>query len=171
MHAIGRGRRQRDGDHGGARSQDLGRSAEVRHCGQQKEDGEGGGADGAGPADAVAATDAAAAAHELEALSPTALSVTLEAVRRARKLPSLEDALEQEFRAVSWFIHQHDLHEGIRAQVIDKDRNPKWDPPTLDAIPPTLPEFVLTEQHYDPVWPDRVPAPAGGSAGPAGSAG
>ncbi|MGR0318394.1 enoyl-CoA hydratase/isomerase family protein [Agromyces sp. ZXT2-3] len=96
---------------------------------------------------------AAAAADELETLSPTALAVTLEAVRRARTLPSLEDALEQEFRAVSWFIGQHDLHEGIRAQVIDKDRSPKWDPPTLDDVPRGLPARVLEEQLHDPVWP------------------
>ena len=74
-------------------------------------------------------------------------------MRRARTLPSLEEALEQEFRAVSWFIGEHDLHEGIRAQVIDKDRNPKWDPSTLDDVPPTLPERVLTEQRHEPVWP------------------
>jgi hypothetical protein len=33
---------QRDGDHGGIRSQDAGGTAEVRRCGQQNEDGEGG---------------------------------------------------------------------------------------------------------------------------------
>lgn len=110
-------------------------------------------ADGAGRADAASAAYAAAAADELDALSPTALTITLEAVRRARTLPTLEDALEQEFRAVSWFIGQHDLHEGIRAQVIDKDRAPKWDPPELDDIPPTLAARVLEEQLHDPVWP------------------
>ncbi|KZE93952.1 putative enoyl-CoA hydratase echA8 [Agromyces sp. NDB4Y10] len=106
-----------------------------------------------GRADAAAAAYAAGAADELEALSPTALTVTLEAVRRARTLRSLEEALEQEFRAVSWFIGEHDLHEGIRAQVIDKDRNPKWDPPTLDGVPAGLAERVLTEQLHEPVWP------------------
>ncbi|WP_353829275.1 enoyl-CoA hydratase/isomerase family protein [Agromyces sp. SYSU T0242] len=97
---------------------------------------------------------AAAAADELEVLSPTALTVTLEAIRRARALPRLEDALEQEFRAVSWFIGQHDLHEGIRAQVIDKDRSPAWDPPTLAEVPDGLAARVLDEQRYDPVWGD-----------------
>jgi enoyl-CoA hydratase len=110
-------------------------------------------AGGSARADAAAAAYAAAAADELDALSPTALTITLEAVRRARTLPTLEDALEQEFRAVSWFIGQHDLHEGIRAQVIDKDRSPTWDPPELADIPPTLAARVLEEQLHDPVWP------------------
>jgi enoyl-CoA hydratase len=109
--------------------------------------------DAAERAGAAAAAYAAGAADELETLSPTALTITLEAVRRARALPRLEDALEQEFRAVSWFIGEHDLHEGIRAQVIDKDRNPKWDPPTLDGVPPGLADRVLEEQLHDPVWP------------------
>jgi enoyl-CoA hydratase len=109
-----------------------------------------------GREDAAASAYAAAAADELETLSPTALTVTLESVRRARTLPSLEDALEQEFRLVSWFIEQHDLREGIRAQVIDKDRSPKWNPSTLDAVDPALAARVLDTQVHDPVWPDRT---------------
>ncbi|WP_350348138.1 enoyl-CoA hydratase/isomerase family protein [Agromyces sp. G08B096] len=105
------------------------------------------------PLDPGAPAAAAAAADELETLSPTALAVTLEAVRRSRALPRLEDALEQEFRAVTWFIEQHDLREGIRAQVIDKDRQPRWNPPQLGDVPPHLAEQVLTEQRFAPVWP------------------
>ncbi|HKH08375.1 MAG TPA: enoyl-CoA hydratase/isomerase family protein [Agromyces sp.] len=105
------------------------------------------------PLDPAAFAYAAAAADELETLSPTALTVTLESVRRARTLPRLEDALEQEFRLVSWFIEQHDLREGIRAQVIDKDRAPKWNPPTLAGVDPELAARVLEAQVHEPVWP------------------
>lgn len=108
------------------------------------------------PLDPAASAYAAAAADELETLSPTALTVTLESVRRARTLPNLEAALEQEFRLVSWFIEQHDLREGIRAQVIDKDRSPKWSPSTLDDVDPRLAARVIEEQVHDPVWPAPV---------------
>ena len=110
------------------------------------------------PLDPAASAYAAAAADELETLSPTALTVTLEAVRRARTLPSLEDALEQEFRLVSWFIEQHDLREGIRAQVIDKDRSPKWSPGTLAGVDPELAARVIEAQVHEPVWPGRTAA-------------
>jgi enoyl-CoA hydratase len=80
----------------------------------------------------------AQAAHQAADLiatrSPIAVSVTLEAVRRAAKLDTLEDVLTQEYRVSCASLRSHDLMEGIRAQLIDKDRNPRWLPATLDAV-------------------------------------
>jgi enoyl-CoA hydratase len=82
------------------------------------------------------AADAATTADLLESLAPTGLAVTLDAVREARRLPNLRAALEGEYRRVMWFVTQHpDLVEGIRAQVVDKDRNPKWNPATIAELP------------------------------------
>lgn len=66
--------------------------------------------------------------------SPIAASVALEAIRRAAQLPTLEDVLIQEYRTSSASSRSHDLVEGIRAQIIDKDRNPKWSPSSLAAV-------------------------------------
>ena len=74
------------------------------------------------------------AANLIASRSPTALSVALEAVRRAAKLDSLEDVLRQEYRVSRSTLRTHDLVEGIRAQVVDKDRNPKWSPSSLAAV-------------------------------------
>lgn len=83
------------------------------------------------------AEDAAAAASALEEVSPTALAVTLDAVREARGMGGVREALEGEYRRVLWFVNEHpDLVEGIRAQLVDKDRSPKWRPPTIaDLLP------------------------------------
>ena len=79
----------------------------------------------------TAADDAAAA---ILAKSPTALRVTLESLRRARDLRTLEEVLEQEYRVSLRMVAGHDVIEGIRAQVIDKDRNPAWQPSTLSDV-------------------------------------
>jgi enoyl-CoA hydratase len=94
--------------------------------------------------------DAAATADLLEGLAPTGLTVTLDAVREARGLPGLRAALEGEYRRVLWFVNEHpDLVEGIRAQLVDKDRNPKWDPPTLAELAPDAgaPARAYVPQH------------------------
>ncbi|MFI6558439.1 enoyl-CoA hydratase/isomerase family protein [Streptomyces griseus] len=81
--------------------------------------------------DAPAAGEAAAT---ILGRSPTALKVTLAALRRARELGPLERVLEQEYRVSCAALASPDLVEGIRAQVIDKDRNPRWSPGTLVEV-------------------------------------
>lgn len=77
---------------------------------------------------------AAAAAREIQRKSPTALKVTLRALRSAASLPDLAAALDQEFRVSAACLHSPDLAEGIRAQVIDKDRDPLWSPARIDRV-------------------------------------
>ena len=77
---------------------------------------------------------AKAAADRIAGNAPTALKVTLESLRRVRRFGVLELALDQEFRASCASLPSADLLEGIRAQVIDKDRNPRWSPATLAEV-------------------------------------
>ncbi len=81
--------------------------------------------------DAAPANDAA---NLIASRSPIALSVAFEAMRRAANLETLEDVLIQDYRMSSASSRSHDFVEGIRAQIIDKDRNPKWSPATLAAV-------------------------------------
>nr|BFD94403.1 enoyl-CoA hydratase/isomerase family protein [Kitasatospora sp. Xyl93] len=78
--------------------------------------------------------EAKEAAEAVLANSPTAVKTTLAALRRARTLPSLEAVLDQEYRISCTALESHDMVEGIRAQVIDKDRNPRWNPGTLAEV-------------------------------------
>jgi enoyl-CoA hydratase len=78
--------------------------------------------------------DAGASAKEIVRKSPSSIKVTLSALRRARGLDSLEAGLDQELRVSTRCFEAPDLAEGIRAQVIDKDRNPRWQPGTLEQV-------------------------------------
>ncbi len=96
--------------------------------------------------------DAGAWADELGRLSPSALTVTLAAVRRARELPGLRAALAQEYGLACWFVDtQDDFVEGVRAQVVDKDRSPAWSPPALADVPADLGERALAHVPADPL--------------------
>lgn len=90
----------------------------------------------------------------LEQLAPTALTVTLAAVRRARELPDLRTALAQEYGLVLWFAHtQPDLVEGIRAQLVDKTRDPRWQPAALADVTADLGAEPLEWVPREPLWP------------------
>ncbi|WP_310498537.1 enoyl-CoA hydratase/isomerase family protein [Sandarakinorhabdus sp.] len=66
-------------------------------------------------------------------MSPTSLKLTLAGLR-ANAAASIEDALILEYRMVCEIRHGHDFFEGTRAQLIDKDRNPKWSPARLEDV-------------------------------------
>ncbi|GAA3704881.1 enoyl-CoA hydratase/isomerase family protein [Zhihengliuella alba] len=71
---------------------------------------------------------ARAAAAEIRKHSPLSLETALQAVRAAREDAFLPSAFTRELRIAEFLMEHPDLPEGIRAQVIDKDRDPRWSP-------------------------------------------
>jgi len=66
-------------------------------------------------------------------MSPTSLKLTLRALRLGAG-ESIEAALRTEYRVVCEIKHGHDFYEGIRAQLIDKDKASRWSPATLAEV-------------------------------------
>ncbi len=96
--------------------------------------------------DALAAEPGEMAAKALRAIgpsSPLAMKTTLAAIRRARALPSLERALEVEYRLCMRLFDRGEFTEGIRALLIDKDRKPAWNPPRLVVVTEELVESLF----------------------------
>ncbi len=89
---------------------------------------------------------ARAALQALDPNSPTALKVTLRALRQARELESLDQCLASEFKVATACLAGHDLSEGIRAAVIDKDRTPRWHPARLEDV-----SAEMIDAHFRPV--------------------
>ena len=65
---------------------------------------------------------------------PLALHCTLRMIREARAMESLEEALAAEYRYTWRSLEQGEFMEGIRAAVIDKDREPRWAKPKLGQV-------------------------------------
>ena len=80
------------------------------------------------------APEAAKAAEQIRAKSPVAVKAALRSLRRARDVGTIEEVLNDEYRVSLACLKSRDLVEGIRAQVIDKDRNPQWSPATLEDV-------------------------------------
>ncbi len=70
--------------------------------------------------------------------SPRGMVVTLKLLRMARSASSLEECLVREYRAALEVFRSDDFREGVRAAVIDKDRNPRWSPPRVEDVTPEM---------------------------------
>ncbi len=66
--------------------------------------------------------------------SPRGMVVTLKQLRLVRTARSLEECLVREYRAALEVFRSDDFREGVRAAVIDKDRNPKWSPARIEDV-------------------------------------
>lgn len=70
----------------------------------------------------------------LQKRSPTSLKLTLKLLRLGRESASLIECLQREFAAGTEILRQHDFYEGVRAALVDKDRNPRWRPARLEEV-------------------------------------
>ena len=70
--------------------------------------------------------------------SPRGMVVALKLLRLARASSSLEECLVREYRAALEVFASDDFREGVRAAVIDKDRNPRWSPPRIEDVTPEM---------------------------------
>lgn len=93
---------------------------------------------------------ARATLQALRGMSPTSLKVTLAQLHLGAEL-TFDDAMRLEYRITRALMHDHDVYEGIRAAVIDKDRNPKWNPATLDAV-----DEAAVDRHFAHLGDDEL---------------
>jgi enoyl-CoA hydratase len=70
--------------------------------------------------------------------SPTSLKVALRNLRSAATFNRVEESFAQDYRIALACVTGHDFIEGIRATIVDKDRNPRWQPDKIEAVTPDL---------------------------------
>jgi enoyl-CoA hydratase len=79
----------------------------------------------------------------MQKASPTSLKITLRNMRDAAKFKRVEECFAQDYRIALACTAEHDFIEGIRAAIVDKDRNPAWRPQTLEQVTPDI-----VERHF-----------------------
>lgn len=88
----------------------------------------------------------AQALKALERMSPTSLKVTLEQLIRGRGL-DINACFEMELAMSMNFMQGHDFFEGVRAVLVDKDRNACWNPRTLAEV-----KVDAVDKYFDYDW-------------------
>ena len=87
-----------------------------------------------------------AALDAMRKASPTSLKVALRNIRSAAAFKKVEESFQQDYRIALACITGHDFLEGIRATIVDKDRNPRWRPDKIEAVTPDI-----VDRHFQSV--------------------
>lgn len=111
-----------------------------------------------------------AAIESLKKASPTSLKISLKSIREGR-LQGVGQCLVREYRMVCHVMRgevSKDFFEGCRAILIDKDKNPKWNPSRLDQVSDNMVNHYFTrvddEEWMDLKFPPRSNFPASAMA-------
>ena len=95
------------------------------------------------------------AAKELATLrtkSPQACKVSLRLLAEAAERTVFADEMRQEYRVASRVVRRHDFLEGVRALLVDKDNQPRWDPPTPEGVTEALLDEIFAPMPGGREW-------------------
>lgn len=82
-------------------------------------------------------------------MSPSSIHVTYAQLQRG-KGRSLQECLEMEFRLMMRCMAAPDFTEGIRAVLVDKDHNPRWQPAGVQDVSETM-----VSKYFEPLAPSN----------------
>jgi enoyl-CoA hydratase len=95
------------------------------------------------------------AAKELATLrtkSPQTCKVALRELRESRKLTDFADNMRMEYRVASRVLTRPDFAEGVRALIVDKTNDPKWNPPSPQGVTDDLLDAIFAPLPADEEW-------------------
>ena len=101
------------------------------------------------------ADDSDWAAKELATLrskSPQTCKVALRQLNESAKLDSFADNMAMEYRIASRVLTRPDFAEGVRAVIVDKTNDPKWNPATPEGVSKELLDQIFAPLPADEEW-------------------
>ena len=111
--------------------------------------------------DILASLEAAAAdgddwaAKERDTLgtkSPQTCKVALRQLATSKELTDFADNMRMEYRIASRVLTRPDFAEGVRAVIVDKTFDPKWDPPTPESVSEELIDSIFAPLPANEEW-------------------
>jgi enoyl-CoA hydratase len=89
--------------------------------------------------------------------APLAMAVATQIIHDVRAEQTIRTALDHEFRFTFRCLAQGDFIEGIRAAIIDRDRNPQWQHTSWEQVPTSEVTRMTQPLGKDALeWEDRV---------------
>ena len=101
------------------------------------------------------ADDSDWAAKELATLgtkSPQTCKVALRQLDESQNLDNFADNMVMEYRIASRVLTRPDFAEGVRAVIVDKTNDPKWDPATPEGVSDELLHQIFAPLPADEEW-------------------
>jgi enoyl-CoA hydratase len=95
---------------------------------------------------------AAGEAATLGTKSPQACKVSLRLLEQGALMENFADEMRQEYAVATRVVERHDFIEGVRAVLIDKDNQPKWDPPSPEGVTDAMLDAIFTPLPRDEEW-------------------
>ena len=84
--------------------------------------------------------------------SPQTCKVALRQLATSESLDSFADNMIMEYRIASRVLTRPDFAEGVRAVIVDKTNDPKWDPATPEGVSEDLLDSIFAPLPADEEW-------------------
>ena len=84
--------------------------------------------------------------------SPQTCKVALRQLATSKELGSFAENMAMEYRIASRVITLPDFAEGVRAVIVDKSGDPKWDPPTPEGVSEELLDSIFAPLPPEEEW-------------------
>ncbi|KUP28626.1 enoyl-CoA hydratase [Kocuria rhizophila] len=91
------------------------------------------------------------AGSDLDGMSPTSLARVFELLTKGSEDDDVVSCLERELRMAEDTAVGHDFIEGVRAMVVDKDKNPQWEPATAAEVDEDRIRALVSEKSELPI--------------------
>ena len=88
--------------------------------------------------------------------SPQTCKVALRQLATSETLDNFADNMRMEYRIASRVLTRPDFAEGVRAVIVDKTGDPKWDPPTPEDVSEELLDSIFAPLPEEEEWTPLV---------------